>query len=160
MVIGLPVSALEKVNNSHGKSDEAAHAHGQALRGLLADPSSSGSGSGRLDRAIDVSAPSISTVKEIVQKEPDVGLLQVEGYESGENVIDGIHSNSTTTNRGLKKKKPITCDFNTNCTGPDACSYNTGKVGYGSCNGKETCNFNSGKFWRICMSKLKKLNEN
>ena len=144
MVIGLPVSALEKVNNSHGKSDEAAH--GQALRGLLADPSSSGSG--RLDRAIDVSAPSISTVKEIVQKEPDVGLLQVDGYESGENVIDGIHS--TTTNRGLKKKKPITCPFNTNCTGTDACLKNTGIVGYGSCNGnRRACYSNSGKFWRI-----------
>ena len=145
MVIGLPVSALEKVNNSHGhgKSDEAAH--GQALRGLLADPSSSGSG--RLDRAIDVSAPSISTVKEIVQKEPDVGLLQVDGYESGENVIDGIHS--TTTNRGLKKKKPITCPFNTNCTGTDACLKNTGIVGYGSCNGDKACYSNSGKFWRI-----------
>jgi len=156
MVIGLPVSALEKVNNSHGKSDEAAH--GQALRGLLADPSSSGSGSGRLDRAIDVSAPSISTAKEIVQKEPDVGLLQVDGYESGENVIDGIHS--TTTNRGLKKKKPITCPFNTNCTGTDACAYNTGIVGYRSCNGLSACDKNSGKFWRMCMSKLKKLNEN
>ena len=154
MVIGLPVSALEKVNNSHGKSDEAAH--GQALRvGLLADPSSSGSG--RLDRAIDVSAPSISTVKEIVQKEPDVGLLQVDGYESGENVIDvdGIHS--TTTNRGLKKKE---CTFKKSCTGEDACELNSGTVGRGSCNGNKACYSNSGKFWRICMSKLKKLNEN
>ena len=154
MVIGLPVSALEKVNNSHGKSDEAAH--GQALRvGLLADPSSSGSG--RLDRAIDVSAPSISTVKEIVQKEPDVGLLQVDGYESGENVIDGIHS--TTTNRGLKKKNKK-CSCTTTCTGTDACEFNYGSYGSGSCNGYKACYKNSGKFWRMCMSKLKKLNEN
>jgi hypothetical protein len=155
MVIGLPVSALEKVNNSHGhgKSDEAAHGH--ALRGLLADPSSSGSG--HLDCAIDVSAPSISTVKEIVQKVPDVGLLQVEGYESGENVIDvdGIHS--TTTNRGLKKKE---CTFKKSCTGEDACELNSGTVGRGSCNGDASCYYQSGAFWRICMSKLKKLNEN